>query len=133
MRNTRTAQLIISLAGRWDSTEMAQARQAVNLSGRNLKTDFDNADKQNDIKAYTDYIRVANFFDELGLLVSQGFIKCSIAWEVWGKTEKNYYRFYDSIINSQENKDYFSNFIELNKLFTNQEACRLKTKSKHAP
>jgi hypothetical protein len=132
MRNSRMAQLVDSLGAQWNSEEMTKARQAVNDSGRKLKADMEKADTDNNLKLYTDYSRVANFFDELGILVSEGFIKCSIVWLVWGKAEQHYYKLYEGIINSEENKGYYPSFIKLNKLITKEEACQTRPKSKHA-
>ena len=106
MRNARIAQLVISLMSVWDSPEMAESRRQVTESGKNLQKDYEAADQANKIEAYSSFIRVANFFDELGVIITEGLLDVRIAYDVWGKAEKTYYTLYDPMITLKKYEGY---------------------------
>lgn len=130
MRNARIAQVVISLMSVWDSPEMAESRRKVNESGDNLKRDYESADKANQIEAYSSLIRVANFFDELGVLVAEGFLQTCVAYGVFGKAEKTYYRLYEPMITTKQYEGYVQYFVKLHELFIKEEARHSTAKVK---
>jgi len=132
IRNTRVAQVVVSLMSIWDSPEMTEARRRINESGTNLKKDFEAADKANQIEAYGVFIRVANFFDGLGVLVAEGFLEVAIAYDMYGKAEKTYCRLYEPMITAREYEGYVPYFIKLHELFVKEEARRSKVKQRRA-
>ncbi len=132
MRNARMAQVIISLMSVWDSPEMAESRRKVNESSSSLQKDYEAADKANQIEAYSSFIQAANFFDELGVLVAEGFLECSIAYEVFSKAEKTYYRLYEPMITSKQYEGYVQYFVKLHDLFVKEEARRSPVKMRRA-
>lgn len=132
IRKARTAQVIVSLMSVWDSPETVESRRKVNESGSNLKKDYESADKANQIEAYGSLIRVANFFDEVGALVAEGLLERAIAYDVWGKAEKTYYRLYEPMITAREYEGYVQYFIKLHALFVKEEARRSKVKQQRA-
>ena len=131
-RNTRIAQVIISLMNQWDSPQMAKSRQMVNKSGSNLQKDYEKADEINAIEVYTSFTRVADFFDELGVLVSRGYLDVAIAFDDWGKAEKTYYRLYEPMLSQKKYEGYAVCFLKLHELFLKEEARRSKVKSPRA-
>ena len=131
-RKARMAQLITLLAERWDSPEMVESRRRVNECGRRLKEVWEDADKAVEEPAFGSLIRVANFFDVLGVQVVEGFLDVRIAYDLFGKAEKTYYRLYDPLINSPECEEYVKCFRELHDLFVKEEARRSKTKKRRA-
>ena len=132
MRNARTAQVIVSLMNIWDSTEMAESRQKVTESGKNLQKDYEAADKINGIEVFTSFTRVANFFDGLGALVTEGLLDCYVAYDIWGKAEKYYYGIYEPMITSEQYQGYVQYFSKLHALFIQEEARRSKVKKRRA-
>ena len=130
MRNARIAQLVIDLMSVWDSPEMSESRRKVNESSKNLQKDYEAADQANQIEAYSSLIRVANFFDELGVLVAEGLLDIGIAYDVFGKAEKTYYGIYEPMITTKKYEGYVQYFIKLNDLFVKEEARRSVTKIK---
>lgn len=68
-RNTRYAELITSLANRWDSDVLVKSRIAVQRSGGNLYKDIVSCDNKNDYAKFIELMTVANFFDTIGVLV----------------------------------------------------------------
>lgn len=131
-RKARMAEVVIRITDRWDSLLMAESRREVNLSGPNLKADYENADKSNDKKVFGSLTRTANFFDTLGVLVTEGFLECKIAYDLFGKAEKTYYRLYDPLINNPQYKDYTPYFCSLHDLFIKEEARRSQVKKRRA-
>jgi hypothetical protein len=132
IRNSRMAEVVISIMRIWDSPEMAESRCKVNASGLNLKKDYETADKANTIDAYASLIRVINFFDGLGVLVAEGLLDSDIAYDLLGKAEKTYYRLYEPMITAREFEDYTPYFLRLHKSFINEEARRSKVKKQRA-
>ena len=132
VRNTRIAQTVISLMGQWDSPEMAESRHKVNESGSNLQSDYEKADNANLIEIYSSLTRVANFFDELGALVSEGYLDVTIAYDGWGKAEKTYYMLYEPMITQKKFEGYVVCFLKLHELFVKEEARRSKVKRPRA-
>ena len=132
MRNTRMAELVLSLGNVWDSPRMAGSRRKVNESGSNWKRDYESADKTNEIEAYGSLIRVLNFFDTVGVLVSEGFLDSAIAYDLLGKAEKTYYRLYEPILRAREYEGYVPYFIKLHELFIKEEAHRSRIKQRRA-
>lgn len=131
-RKARMAQVVIWLMNVWDSPETAEARRKVNESGTNLRKDYEAADKAHQIEAYSSFIRVANFFDELGVLCTEGYLATCIAYDIFGKAEKTYYRLYEPMICSREYEGYAQYFIKLHDLFIKEEARHSKVKSRRA-
>lgn len=129
-RKARMAQVVISLMSVWDSPEMAESRRKVNESGSNLKKDYESADKANQIEAYGSFIRVVNFFDGLGVLVTEGFLETAIAYDLFGKAEKTYYRLYEPMITMREYEGYVPYFVKLHDLFVKEEARRSEVKQR---
>lgn len=127
-RNARMAELVVLITCYWNSQEMAESRRAVNECGSNLKKAWEDADKTNEISSYGSLIRVANFFDALGVQVGEGFLDIVIAYDLFGKAEKTYYRLYDPLINAREYEDYVPCFRKLHELFIKEEAHRSHVK-----
>lgn len=132
IRKTRTAEVVVSLMDTWDSPQMAESRRKVNESGSNLRRDYEAADKANQIESYAEFIRVANFFDELGVLVAEGLLDRAIAYDVWGKAEKTYYRLYEPMITTKQYEGYAQYFIKLHELLIKEEAQRSTIKQRRA-
>jgi len=116
----------------WDSPEMAESRQKVNAYGPNLKKSYEDAEKTHALEAYTSLIRVANFFDALGVQVAEGFLDLCIAYDLFGKTEKTYYALYEHLINAPEYEEYVPYFRKLHELFVKEEAHRSQVKRQRA-
>lgn len=131
-RNTRMAQLITSLMSMWISPEMAESRCKLNKSGSNLKRDYEAADKANQPEAYGMFTRVVNFFDGVGVLLSEGFLDTHIAYDLFGKAEKTYYRLYEPMITTQQYEEYVPYFIKLHQLFIKEEARCSQVKKRRA-
>lgn len=131
-RKARMAQVVISLMNIWLSPEMAESRRKVNESGSNLKKDYESADKANQIEAYSSLTQVINLFDGLGLLVAEGFLETSVAYDLFGKAEKTYHRIYEPMVTAREYEGYVPYFTKLHELFVKEEACRSKVKKPHA-
>lgn len=132
IRKARMAELVTLITSRWDSPEIVESRHKVNECGFNLKKVWEDADKTNEIESYSSLIRVANFFDALGVQVGEGFLDISIAYDLFGKAEKTYYRLYDPLINAREYEDYVPYFRRLHELFIKEEARRSHVKQRRA-
>ncbi len=132
VRNTRMADLILRLGQLWDSEAMAESRHKLNTLGKDIKKTFEEADKSNDIAAYTTLGRTLNYFDTVGVLVCEGFLSCSIAYDILGKAERTYYGLYESLIKTKPFDDYVPYFAKLHDLFIKEEARRSKTKQRRA-
>ncbi len=123
-RNTRMAQLVISITNSWTSPEMSESRRKINELGVKIKQEYEAADKENRIEAYTSITQVLNFFDTLGVLVSEGFLTVKIAYDVFGKAEKIYCRLYEPLITAREFEGYVPCVLKLHDLFVKEEGRR---------
>ena len=132
IRKARMADIVISLTNTWDSTLLAESRQAVSLSGESLKKDYQKVDESNEEAAFGSLTRVGDFFDALGVLVAEGLLECKIAYDLFGEAEKYYHNIYKSVIADTNYKDYVPYFSRLHELFIKEEGCRSKTKKKSA-
>lgn len=132
IRKARMAEIVISLTTSWDSPLMAESRRAVSLSDKNLKKDYEKADKNNEEEAFGSLTRVGDFFDALGVLVAEGLLECKIAYDLFGEAEKYYYSVYEPVITSTDYKDYVPYLSRLHELFIQEEGCRSKVKKKRA-
>ncbi|MCJ7514665.1 MAG: hypothetical protein MUO89_01680 [Dehalococcoidia bacterium] len=133
MRRGRMAQLVMSLLEQWSSPQMVQSRHSISLAGSNFKTAFEEAGNKNDIIFFGDYVSVMNFFDTLGVLVTEGYLDCAIAFDMLHKAEKYYYSLYESIITATpELKGNIPYFIKLHELFIQEEAHRSTAKKRRA-
>src|SRR4030042_1290439 len=125
MRRGRMAQLVMSLLEQWSSPQMVKSRHAISMAGSTFKTAFEEASKKNDIVFFGDYVSVMNFFDTLGVLVTEGYLDCAIAFDMLHKAEKYYYSLYESIITATpELKGNIPYFIKLHELFIQEEGRR---------
>ena len=132
IRKARMAEIVISLTTSWDSAIMAESRQAISSKGKNLKKNYEEADNTNADEAFGSLTRVGDFFDALGVLVSEGFLECKIAYDLFGEAEKYYHGLYEPLIKSTDYKDYVPYFSRLHELFEKEKACRSKVKKKRA-
>jgi hypothetical protein len=131
-RNTRIAQLVVMLMEFWNSPEVSEARRKINECGKKLKQTYEAADKADQIEAYGSLIRVANFFDGLGVLVVEGYVNLDVAYDMYGKAEKTYCSLYEPLITAREYEGYLPYFIKLHDLFVKEEARRSQAKKRRA-
>lgn len=126
-QNTRMAQIVLAITERWDSPDMVESRLKVNEYGKELKNKIEEADKANSLELYT-LVRIANFFDALGVLVKEGLLDCKMGYKIYGRAEEHYYQFYRPILDNSQYTSYLKGYVELHKLFQKEEAAQSKTK-----
>jgi len=125
MRATRMAQVILNLSSQWDGEELKESRQKVKRNANRLKQAIEEAQKNNSEDMF-DLVQVGNFFDTLGVLVTEGFLTCRIAYDLFGAPEASYYNMYKPILDDPKYKDNYKYFIQLDEAFKNEEAERSK-------
>lgn len=123
-RNTRLAEVILSLTIQWDGTLVEEGRSKVDECGNEskVKARIEEEAKNPNRTELHKLVRVANFFDSLGALVAEGLVDCRVAYKLFGRPEDHYYNLYRSILEDTAYKDYFKCFIELHEAFTKEEA-----------
>ena len=87
-RNTRMTEIVLSITARWDGAEMQASRQKVNKLGSNLWQELKAAETENREDFYV-LLRVADFFDGIGLLVMEGFLARDMAYDLLGAAEEH--------------------------------------------
>ncbi len=124
-RNARMAEIILHVTERWDSTAMTESRMMVNRLGNDLTRAIKEADdKASDELAIL--VRVANFYDALGLLVMEGFLSRSMAYDFFGVSEEYYYGLYSDTMHDPKYSSYLRCFQRLHETFQKEAASRSK-------
>ena len=121
-RNTRMAEIILHITERWDSNDMKECRMKVHGLGDKLKATIEAEVGKPDSQEILNLVKVANFFDSLGLMVMEGFISCPMAYQLFGRAEEEYYNYYRSILEDARYKEYFQYFIQLHDAFVKEKA-----------
>jgi len=121
-RNARTAEIILHITEHWDSEDMKKCRMKVHGLGDELKTTIEAEAKKRDSEEILNLVKVANFFDSLGLMVMEGLIPCPMAYQLFGRAEEEYYKYYRSMLEDAKYKDYFKYFIQLQEAFVKERA-----------
>lgn len=124
-RATRTAEVVIQLSTHWDSRELKKSRQKVKENAERLKQAIEEAHANNSEDLF-DLVQVGNFFDTLGVLVTEGFLTRRIAYDLLSGPEESYYKMYKSILEDPKYKNNYKYFIQLHEAFKNEEAERSK-------
>lgn len=124
-RATRMAQLILEVAAKWDSRELKESRQKVKKNAERLKQAIEEAHANNSEDLF-DLVEVGNFFDTLGVLVTEGYLTRRIAYDIFGQPEGSYYKMYKPILEDAKYKNSYKYFIQLHEAFKNEEAERSK-------
>lgn len=127
-RNTRIAQIMLSITERWDSKEMEESRHAIfQFEPKELKKAIDEADKNNSQELYK-LIRVANFFDTVGLMVVEGLLHCETTYRLFGEAEANVHKYYAPILTDPNQGKFFKYFNALHQEFQNE--CKKEEKKR---
>ena len=119
-RNTRIAQIMLSITERWDSKEMEESRYTIfQHKPKELRNAINEADENNSQELYK-LIRVANFFDTVGLMVVEGLLHCETTYRLFGEAEANAYKYYAPILSDPKQAKFFRYFNELHKEFQDE-------------
>ena len=125
-QNTRMAQIMLSITERWDSKEMEASRHAIfQYEPEGLKQAINEADRNNSKDLYN-LIRVANFFDTVGLMVVEGLLKCESTYKLFGEAEANIHKYYSPILTDPKQGKFFKYFNALHQEF--QSECEKEEK-----
>ena len=121
--NTRLTETVLRLFELWESPEMRKGRARVNVDAKQLKIAIEEADKQNSDILF-DLVVVANYFDSLGVLVIEGCMSCSIAYDFWKEPVYHYHNVYKTVLDDPKHSSKFSYFIERHRAFKEEEEKR---------
>lgn len=124
-RAARMAEVILQIAVQWDSKELKKSRNKVKSNAERIKQAIEEAHANNSEELF-DLVHVGNFFDTVGVLVTEGFLTRRIAYDLLGVPGESYFKIYKSIIEDSHYKDNFKYFIKLHEAFLNEEAERSK-------
>lgn len=115
MRRARRSELIISLAQMWESPSLREARQMANeLADKGtLKDVIAQANKDNS-KDYFVLMSIANFFDDLSAMITEGDLPPKLAKDLFGPPVKRYWSLYENALTVADLKG-VSRFQELGK------------------
>ena len=130
-RNTRMAQVILSITTRWDNLEMRESRALINRLGKDLEQSIKTAQTNSSEELYTLLI-VADFFDVLGSLVVEGLLDSKIAYGLYCVAEEHYYKLYRSAIDEHKFTNSYEYFERLHNAFSKVAGHRSKEKTKVA-
>lgn len=132
IRKARMARLVLSLYEVWDSPRLEEARQKLNEIARpeEIKNKIIEATENNSAELYP-LIRVGNFYDTVGSLISESYLDKDIAYELMATAFDRYNHLYSAILRDPNFKDYFKCFQELGKIFRNIKADLEKGKVRH--
>ncbi len=89
LSNERMTQIVLQLAERWESEGMRKSRQKVNENVGTLKQVIEQADKDNNGDLY-DLVAIGNYFDLVGMLVMEGCLSITVAYNLFNEQLKYY-------------------------------------------
>jgi len=121
-RNARMAEIILHITDHWDSNDMKKCRMKVHSLGDKLKDKVEEETKNPNSLEILDLVKVANFFDSLGLMVMEGFISCPMAYQLFGRAEEEHYGYYRKLLEDAGYKPYFQYFTQLHEAFGKEKA-----------
>ena len=121
-RNARMAQIVLSITQQWDSKDMVESRNKVHALGDGLASKIKEEINKKDSEELLTLVKVANFFDNLGLLVMEGCIPCPVAYRLFGRAEEHFYTYYRPILEEEGYKAYFQYYTQLNEAFLREKA-----------
>lgn len=128
-RRARMAQVIDSLSEFWESEVLRRGRKLASDHPKVLKDHFLKIDQENSDEYY--YIAaVANFMDTLGVVVKEGFLDCSIAFDIFHRAEDHYFQLFRDYLQDQAHKDELEYWHRLHRLFQTEGARRLPEQSR---
>ena len=130
-QNARMAGIILSVTERWDSPAISESRMRINKLGNDLTRTIKEADDTASEELAV-LVRVANFYDALGLLVMEGFLNRSMAYDYFGVSEEYYYGLYSDTINDPKFSSYLECFKRLHETFKKEAASRSKEEPRRA-
>ena len=106
-RNSRMADIVLTLLQRWESEEMQRSRRAVSQysSGKNLLEAVKKADEER-LDSLCDLVAVGNFFDGLGVLLKHGYLEITAAYDLFWRAEEFYYALYGGVIQVKTYENY---------------------------
>ncbi len=105
LERTREAQLLSDLSRRWDEELLGESRQAVEKykDGTKLKQALKEL-KENNNKQYYVLLRLPDFYEDLGLLVTNKCLSPQLAKDMFGTVIKYHYARYKSTIQFMRGK-----------------------------
>lgn len=112
IKKARNSDLLMRLDQIWDSKDYIHSRKMINQYGygstpeeasQNLKEAMISFDEAN-TEEYFIMIRVANFFENLGLLTCKNYLKPKDALELFGGAAKNYWNIFSVWANYARHK-----------------------------
>lgn len=130
LSNARMSQIILQLTERWESPEIRKSRQKVNENAKRLKQEIEEADA-NDREDLYDLVAVGNYFDSVGVLVMEGCLSCTIAYDLFSESVQHYHNVYKPLLQDAEHAGKFRYFIQLQEAFIKEEARRSEITPRH--
>ncbi len=96
---TREAELLVDLSRRWNEEQLTESRKAARnyKSGTELKEAIQKLRGNND-KEYYELVRLPDFFEALGVLVSNSCLSKQLTKDLFGTVIKYYYPLYGPTI-----------------------------------
>ena len=131
-RNARMSEIVMAITARWNSAELEESRGRINRLGSDLAKTLEEANASNSDDLYS-LVRVANFYDALGLLVMEGSLARSMAYDLFGRAEEHYYSLYKPVLENPKFKGFLDCFQQLHDTFKAEAASRSKTEPRRIP
>lgn len=131
-KNARMSEIVMAITARWNGPELEEGRHRINKLGSGLAVAIQEADASNSDDFYP-LVRVANFFDALGLLVMEGFLSRQMAYDLFGAAEEHYYGLYKPVLEDVRLRESLECFQKLHDTFKAEAASRSKTEPRRSP
>ena len=105
MERAREAQLLVDLSRRWDEEPLVQSRRAVETykDTSELWQALKNLKKKNHEQYYV-LLKVANFYEDLALLINEKCLTAELVKNMLGDAIKHYYELYEVTIKEMREK-----------------------------
>lgn len=147
-RNARMADIVLTLLAQWESEPLRRGRRALALhSGEDVLKRLQTADLTHlgpqaleqsemdlgDELSFFDLVSVANFFDGLGILLQQGYLKVEVAYRLFHAAEEHYYSLYKLAVEHQQYEDFCEGFRSLHRYFAEEKNKQSSGRKKKRP
>lgn len=115
MAKAKSSEIFMSLWNKWHSPLMRDSQDAVLKAGPDLADKIDESHKRGDYEEFGKLTFLAEFFEQVGVLVGRGCLDRKMVKDYWYSTTIRYYKHYEPLIKRYERRQptLYENFRKL--------------------
>lgn len=115
MAKAKSSEIFMRLWDKWHSSSIRDSQDAILKAGPNLADKIDESHKRGDYEEFGKLTFLAEFFEQVGILVERGCLDRKMIKDYWYSTTKGYYKYYEPLIKRYEKRQptLYENFRKL--------------------